>query len=548
MAILEIAKIQVRRGQENITGIPALSPGEFGWAQDTEHLWIGKNILEGAPDNNNTRILTENDINLFSASLSTSTVQQYVGHVPTRVSPPVNSVPSSYQTKFDVIVSVLDFGASVTTSSGQLIQNAIDTLYLDSLVNASIYKESTRVALLVPAGKYDIDNTLYIPPYTTLIGEGQDKTVLNLTTSSAALIQFCDGSSGPGSYVVFQDGFTNILATSYPRNINIEGITFQYSSSTGVSSTLPLVRADCATDSSISNCKFVGSYTTGTVTTSTNYSGIDIRGQGALTTRNLLIDNCTFQNLYYGIKSNYDVENTIIKDSMFDNLKRGIVFAESVAVGNYTGPLRARVDNNSFNEIQSEGLYVGSNAIDYPTHHVVTNNIFKEVGNNIAGDANPTTSIIKFSTMGNIVSDNYSSRFTNIYNTQTTSNSSVSLIVDGRAYMNYDGVYTSGIIGSTTTVALASLPFNGPEESIRVDYNVIKSTADIARKGQLFISATILSGIASASVTDTYSYIGPTDGGLEFTATLNTNSNLVILGYTSPDSLGTITYKFSQLQ
>ena len=43
MAVIEIAKIQVRRGQENLTGIPQLAPGEFGWAEDTENL----SILEG---------------------------------------------------------------------------------------------------------------------------------------------------------------------------------------------------------------------------------------------------------------------------------------------------------------------------------------------------------------------------------------------------------------------------------------------------------------------------------------------------------------------
>ena len=29
MAVVEIAKIQVRRGQENQTGVPRLDPGEF---------------------------------------------------------------------------------------------------------------------------------------------------------------------------------------------------------------------------------------------------------------------------------------------------------------------------------------------------------------------------------------------------------------------------------------------------------------------------------------------------------------------------------------
>ena len=45
MAIIEVAKIQVRRGQELQTGIPRLDPGEFGWAEDTEHLYIGKRIV-----------------------------------------------------------------------------------------------------------------------------------------------------------------------------------------------------------------------------------------------------------------------------------------------------------------------------------------------------------------------------------------------------------------------------------------------------------------------------------------------------------------------
>ena len=62
MAVIEIARIQVRRGQESVTGIPQLASGEFGWAEDTEHLYIGKRIVDGAQDDKNTRVLTENDI------------------------------------------------------------------------------------------------------------------------------------------------------------------------------------------------------------------------------------------------------------------------------------------------------------------------------------------------------------------------------------------------------------------------------------------------------------------------------------------------------
>lgn len=41
MAVIEIAKIQVRRGQEQQTGVPPLAGGEFAWAADTENLYIG---------------------------------------------------------------------------------------------------------------------------------------------------------------------------------------------------------------------------------------------------------------------------------------------------------------------------------------------------------------------------------------------------------------------------------------------------------------------------------------------------------------------------
>ena len=68
MAVIEIAKIQVRRGQENVTGVPMLDPGELGWAEDTQNLYIGKRISEGANSDNNTRILTEVDLrNIFNA-------------------------------------------------------------------------------------------------------------------------------------------------------------------------------------------------------------------------------------------------------------------------------------------------------------------------------------------------------------------------------------------------------------------------------------------------------------------------------------------------
>jgi hypothetical protein len=70
MAVVQISKIQVRRGQKNSgIGVPQLSSAEFAWAVDSQELFIGNgSVAEGAPAVGNTKILTEHDNILELAS------------------------------------------------------------------------------------------------------------------------------------------------------------------------------------------------------------------------------------------------------------------------------------------------------------------------------------------------------------------------------------------------------------------------------------------------------------------------------------------------
>ena len=63
MAVVQISKIQIRRGQKNQgSGLPQLSSGELGWAIDTQELYIGNGaVAEGAPQVGNTKVITEHD-------------------------------------------------------------------------------------------------------------------------------------------------------------------------------------------------------------------------------------------------------------------------------------------------------------------------------------------------------------------------------------------------------------------------------------------------------------------------------------------------------
>ena len=67
MAVVQISRIQIRRGQKNQgSGLPQLASGELGWAIDTRELYIGNgSVSEGSPSVGNTKVLTQFD-NIFS--------------------------------------------------------------------------------------------------------------------------------------------------------------------------------------------------------------------------------------------------------------------------------------------------------------------------------------------------------------------------------------------------------------------------------------------------------------------------------------------------
>lgn len=147
MPIIEIAKIQVRRGQENQGQVPQLAPGEFAWAEDTQNLYIGKRISEGANSDANTRILTDKDLgNILqqaiavsgtkNASVSTtSTAYRFKNYLPFNnlgiTGTTYATLASSFATKLDNWVSLTDFAPGgiwpppITNDITTILQNAI---------------------------------------------------------------------------------------------------------------------------------------------------------------------------------------------------------------------------------------------------------------------------------------------------------------------------------------------------------------------------------------------------------------------------------------
>lgn len=138
MAVVQISRIQVRRGQKNAgSGLPQLASGELGWAIDTRELYIGNgSVAEGSPAVGNTKILTQYD-DIFSLA-DTYVYRADDAYIQTG-SASSSPIERSLQDRLDDIVSVRAFGLTGESSQNATagLQRAIDQLFLNSATKAN---------------------------------------------------------------------------------------------------------------------------------------------------------------------------------------------------------------------------------------------------------------------------------------------------------------------------------------------------------------------------------------------------------------------------
>jgi hypothetical protein len=232
MAVVQISKIQQRRGQKLLSGMPQLSSAELAWAVDTQELFIGNgSVSEGAPYVGNTRVLTEHD-NILELAGSYKFAEPDVSITA--------SIFRSLQSKLDEIqVSITDFGPQpdpstnytsyFTTAFSQLFQNA-NTRY--------------RKVLIIPNGHYYFTSTLRIPSNVILRGETRDGVILDIGANAVEFL------SAAGTDVL--GPFTS---TDHPSNVSISNLTIQYTTG-GIDIT-------GLKDSRFENVKWKSNYTLG---------------------------------------------------------------------------------------------------------------------------------------------------------------------------------------------------------------------------------------------------------------------------------------------
>jgi len=347
MAVTQISRIQHRRGLEQ--DLPQLSAAELGWSLDTRQLYIGNGTVEeGAPIIGVTRILTEHDINSIT---SNSSFINYTfkgtaaGYTAQTGASALSPVVRTLQDKLDDIVNVRDFGATGdgSTDDTNAINRAIQQIYKSTV---SSTEPKARRTIKFPGGTYLISNSILIPPYAKLVGDGSESSIIKLSQGNRAVANVCDS--------LFQTG-ANIGTGSaiLPTDIEVNGLQFLNSNSSPI---IPVIIIDSASNVKIQTCKFSSNAIAGF------YPNLVSISTTSTASSKISFDNCKFVKGGNGISIiGTGVTSLRITNSEYDNLSNVAVNLNDsknfCSIGNYFGSVGSIYVSSGNNDNISIGDY-----------------------------------------------------------------------------------------------------------------------------------------------------------------------------------------------
>ena len=527
MAVLQISRIQLRRGKKNeASGLPQLASGEMAWAIDSQELYIGNGaVSEGAPAVGNTRILTENENILDLAEQ-----YQYKVNDPTiQTNADVNfPVIRTLQDRLDDIVTSNNYGilADATDQTAN-IQNAITNLFVTA---------ESRVVLQFQPGVFDISDTIYIPSYVTIEGAGPEKTIFNF--------------SGTGTVFEFikDDDSLTLQLGNQPRFISMKGFSVATDSVNTQVFNLNSVR-----DSVFEDISVTGAWTT-VAPLSQASIGIGMYALSSLVTcqRNKFT-RVTVNGFTQGIYARQDIFNNLIDDCGFKNLAIGLNFGNGAgfgATGFQYGPRKNIIKNSRFENINQWGIIV-----DEGYGNRSRSNTFINVGNDGSGNsytpAQDKYSIIKFVNAGNSSTQDIFDRAIDLASGYFGVRPYLA-DVEGSVFFTSPETHVINIGQAYTEVEAFRIPLNATT-GLDINY-VYQSTAFVQmRKGT--ISITLDRVHNNIQFVDEFDYTGSTvegdDEKLVFSANVEDIDGYtsIVISYTNANTsdVATLTYSYTAL-
>ena len=585
MAIVQISRITNRKGlTENL---PQLAGAELGWAVDSRRLFIGNGTLqEGAPVIGNTEILTEfSDITALSDYTYSDIAVGYAAQTgPTASDPVVRTV----QAKLDDFASVRDFGAvgDGLADDTEAINRALFQLYCVAGNTA------VRRSLYFPAGTYRITESIIIPTFAKLVGEGADCSIIFLDTSSdisslsAYVARFGDSKQQVGANIA------NNGATA-PRNIEISYMTFQTQEETDI------FLAEDASQCYFDSVNFIGPLTQATIPGVNNigdipnvnvtppgnpqttlnavfsgalvndgvqdlattdwwvYNGAVWSNSGpsasppaavpdiscvrfastpTLVCNQITFDKCRFSGMKYAFETDQQVQAVTISNGKFDTLYQGVVLGAGTPI--LGGPTGFRIVQNMFDLVFREGIVISDAELNVSAY-----NTFYNVAEGYTG--NPIYPIITFATDNNVsLSDMFERtdaealvnpriRITGQYASNTTAQNQL-----GR-YFRESG-HTVDLFDNSVNQDVAIVN-SSQTKAFRFDYTIVRLGA--IRTGTITVAADLATPIPAY----TDDYTENLDTGVTLAVSSGGTSVVVAYTTTATGSDGVLTYSISHL-
>lgn len=477
MAVVQISRIQIRRGRKNTgTGFPQLASGELGWAIDTQELYIGNgSVSEGSPYVGNTKLLSEHD-NLFA--LADDYIYKEGSFVQTGDTSNA-PIQRTLQERLDDIVSIRSFGANGDSTDQTVeIQRAIDQLFL----NTNKGNARSRVVLYIEPGNYTVSSTLFIPPYANIVGAGPGKTIFNFTGTGPAL-RTVNGDSTVGTY----SSGASTTVSNQTQKVRLEGLSLF----TGSIDTALLLES--CKESIFKDLILTGNFENGDIVDSAENIAIELTiggTNGEAVSNDNYFENITISDFSYGVVSEYDISGNIWTGCRFYHLGHGVRFGENTSLGvsgQFVGPSNNNIINCIFDDIEQHGFSVknGNTNTSY-------NNRYISVGNDGGADnSNPRYSVIRFDSISNESNNDYFSRTSAQSYDQTAFGSNLPYVpeVEGNAVVASS--FTNNISLSESSfepVLIYRLPADSTK-AFEIDYLYVSNEKDATRQGKIEIVA-----------------------------------------------------------
>ena len=278
------------------------------------------------------------------------------------------------------------------------LQRAITQLFNNQEYNLKAFNNPNyRITLEIPAGTFEIKNTISIPSYASIIGAGSEKTIINYT------------GTNPGPAIKFNYDSTidnlGLVYSTQARHILLKGFTVVTNNIISEA-----IRLDSVRDSNFIDLNINGLWDG--EENLDNYGLLLTAESDLVTCENNQFEQIKISNFYHGINSLYNIKNNTFKRCEFKNNHYGFVLGineESLPINQNIGSTNNIIDNCTFTGISRQAVYIGLG-----TGNTISDCTLINVGNDSNGELEPFTGPkcpqIYFDSAGNISQNNRSAR------------------------------------------------------------------------------------------------------------------------------------------